>query len=134
MQWTAVNELRNSSTRCEAGGARMAMQKDSPVHLGIDNQVTVTMCNAIKDHHLKRQEEKLYTEWVAMIIGGTQSPLHRKSQSKRPWELTSNGDLWKSIEEAIITKGPKTVKVSKVKGHATDEMVKEGKVKEEEKK
>ena len=30
MQWAAFNELRNSSTRCEAGGARMAIQKDGP--------------------------------------------------------------------------------------------------------
>ena len=58
MQWAAFNELRNSSTRCEAGGARMAIQKDGPVHIGIDNQTTVVMCTAITERQSKRQRPR----------------------------------------------------------------------------
>jgi hypothetical protein len=67
------------------------------------------------------------------MLGGKVSSLHRKSVSKRPWTLVTNGDLWRSLEEAMIAKGPGAFKVSKVKGHATDEMVSAGKVKEEDK-
>ena len=52
-------------------------------------------------------------------------PMQRKSASKRPWPLIKNGDLWQSIEEVVVAKGPKSVKVSKAKGHATGEMVQE---------
>ena len=133
MQWAAFNELRNSSTRCEAGGARVAIQRDGPVHVGIDNQTTVTTCADITEHHRKRMEAKLKNESGGLILGGKTSPLHRKSQSRRPWSLVKNGDLWQSIEEAVLAKGPRSVRVTKVKGHATDEMVNEGRVKPEDK-
>ena len=111
----------------------MAIQNDGPVHTGIDNQATVTMCNDIIHHQMKRNETSLFNEQGAMIVGGSTSHLHRKSINKRPWDLVKNGDLWGSIEEAIKEKGPQTVKITKVKGHATDEMVAEGKVREEDK-
>ena len=101
MLWTSYNELSNSSTRCEAGGARMAIQCDGPVHTGIDNQTTVTMCNNIVEHQTKRRDVKIFTEQGAMIIGGMTSHLHRRSMNKRPWALVKNGDLWESIEDAV---------------------------------
>ena len=111
----------------------MAIQKDGPVHIGIDNQTTVAMCTAITEHQSKRQRAKLRNEWGGMIIGGTTPPLQKSLQSRRPWALTKNGDLWESIEEAIKIKGPESVKVAKVKGHATEEMVEEGKCKAKDK-
>ena len=83
----------------------MAIQKDGPVHLGIDTQTTVAMCTAITEHQRKRQQVKLRIEWGGMIIGGTTSPLQKSSQSRRPWALSKNGDLWGSIEETIKIKG-----------------------------
>ena len=111
----------------------MAIQYDGPVHTGIDNQATVTMCNNIIEHQTKRKEATLVNEQGAMIIGGKTSHLHNKSMSKRPWALEKNGDLWESIEEAIKEKGPRSVKITKVKGHATNEMVEEGKVRRQDK-
>ena len=111
----------------------MAIQCDGPVHSGIDNQATVTMCNDITDHQRKRKEVRLENEQGAMIIGGMTSHLHRRSLSKRPWALTKNGDLWESIEDAVEEKGPNSVKVTKVKGHATNEMVAEGTVRKQDK-
>ena len=84
MQLAAYSELRNSSTRCEAGGARIAIQKDGPVHIGIDSQTTVTMCTAITEHQMRRQRAKLRNEWGGMILGGTTTPLQKSSQSRRP--------------------------------------------------
>ena len=83
----------------------MAIQCDGPVHSGIDNQTTVTMCNNIIERQIRRKEVSLVNEQGAMIIGGTTSHLHKRSMSRRPWDLVKNGDLWESIEEAIEEKG-----------------------------
>ena len=133
MQWAAFNELRNSSTRCELGGARMAMQRDGPVHIGIDNQATVTAVNEIAEHQIRRKNTKLVNEKGGLIIGGETTRYHSISRSKRPWSLVKNGDLQQSIEEGVIQKGEGSLKASKVKGHATEEMVEEGKVRRKDK-
>ena len=44
-----------------------------------------------------------------------------------------NGDLWKFFATSTLSKGPKAVAMSKVKGHATKEMVDEGIVEAEHK-
>ena len=44
-----------------------------------------------------------------------------------------DGDLWEQFQKTVEAKGPKWVKLRKVKGHATDEMVDEGKVEGHEK-
>ena len=111
----------------------MAIQYDGPAHIGIDNQATVTMCNKIIEHLTQREKARFVNEEGAMVIGGKTSHLHKRSINKRPWALEKNGDLWQSIEEAVEEKGPKSVKVTKVKGHATSEMVVEGLVKEKDK-
>ena len=41
-----------------------------------------------------------------------------------------DGDLWEVFTELVRTRGPQTVFITKVKGHATQEMVDEGKVQE----
>ena len=111
----------------------MAIQSEGPVHTGIDNLTTVNMGNNIIDHQRKRKEVTLINREGATIIGGRTSHLHRKSMNKKTWALTKNGDLWQSIEEAVEAKGPKNVKLSKVKGHGTNEMVEEGKVEKKDK-
>ena len=45
-----------------------------------------------------------------------------------------DGDLWELFAEVVSQRGPWSVTITKVKGHATQEMVDEGKVEEEEKK
>ena len=39
-----------------------------------------------------------------------------------------DGDLWEAFTNIVLRRGPETVTLTKVKGHATDEMVAEGKV------
>ena len=39
-----------------------------------------------------------------------------------------NGDLWEVFANIVRRRGPESVTISKVKGHATDEMVEEGRV------
>ena len=66
-------------------------------------------------------------------MGGSTTQYHRPSQRKKPWSLVKNGDLCQSIEEVAIAKGPNTIKASKVKGHATEEMIEAGIVRREDK-
>ena len=101
----------------------MAMQRNRPVHIGIDNQATVTAVNEIAEHQIGRKNTKLVNEKGGIIIGGETKKYHRISKRKRPWSLVKNGDLQESIEEGIIQKGEGSMKASKVKGHATEEMV-----------
>ena len=111
----------------------MAMQKDGPVHAAIDNKATVLAVTEITEHQNIRSKTKLTNSKGGLIVGGNTTQYHRPSQSKRPWSLVKNGDLCQSIEEAAIAKGPKTVEASKVKGHATEEMVEAGIVRREDK-
>ena len=74
MQWASFNELRSSSTRCEAGGASMALQKDGPVHVGIDNKATVTICTDITEHHKKEENTIIWKQtglpqWNSLKVG-----------------------------------------------------------------
>ena len=45
-----------------------------------------------------------------------------------------NGDIWKFFAESTLAKGPRAITLTKVKGHASQGMVDEGKVDEEQKK
>ena len=45
---------------------------------------------------------------------------------KKPWRLQTDGDLWEIVWEAIHTRGLSNQDLRKVKGHATEEDVREG--------
>eukprot|EP00973_Karenia_brevis_P039631 5473512-Karenia_brevis.AAC.1 len=36
-----------------------------------------------------------------------------------PYNLQNDGDIWQLIHEALVQRGPRSVAISKVKGHAT---------------
>ena len=52
----------------------------------------------------------------------------RKTPFKQPWKLMKDGDLWEMFAKAVEERGPGCTKISKVKGHATQEMVDAGEV------
>ena len=56
------------------------------------------------------------------------SPLHRDSPWKGAWNLVKDGDVWEHFQKAIRAKPPDAVILTKAKGHATNEMVREKKV------
>ena len=47
---------------------------------------------------------------------------------KRPWALQVDGDLWHTYWQHAKAKGTKAIKITKVKGHATSDMIKAGQV------
>jgi len=52
---------------------------------------------------------------------------------RKPFNIIPDGDLWEWFAKIVKAKGAEAVRLTKVKGHATEEMVKQGKVKEEHK-
>ena len=52
---------------------------------------------------------------------------------KKIWGLQGDGDLWQQFWQLVRARGANTVKVTKVKGHATEQQVEEGKVRTEDK-
>ena len=68
------------------------------------------------------------------ILGGRASALHKPLPFKTRWAMLKNGDLWEVFTNIVRRRGPETIAISKVKGHATDEMVDEGQVRLSDKK
>ena len=100
---------------------------------GVDNQICVDGTNEIAQHAVKKGETTLRTPSGAPMLGGSKTKLHQNSVSKKPWQLVQNGDLWSKVPTSVKAKNPKTIKLTKQKGHATQEMVDEGEVREADK-
>ena len=66
-------------------------------------------------------------------MGGETSWLHRHTPYQKNWSLMKDGDLSEAMQEAVISKGPNVVNVTKLKGHAIVDMVEIGAVRIEDK-
>ena len=89
-----------SVQRAELWGVILALQSSSAVHLRVDNLGVV--------------------RHVGRILAG--------SLGATPFELVNDGDLLFLIECMLHLRGRDTVRISKVKGHADDSMVLDGRV------
>jgi ribonuclease HI len=98
-----------SSTRAELAAGIVALQYIGPVHLGTDSQAFLSKAMMLRDMAKKGKKPR------------------------RPWNTQRDGDLWEIFDTALIDKNPLSFKASKVKGHATDDMVKEQKVRQADK-
>ena len=90
--------------RREYWGVILALQAFMPIHLGIDNK---NVCNSLG---------RIIADW-----------------SGSPFSLCTDGDLLHCIISMVLYRSASSVRVSKVKGHATEAMVVEGKVRKEDK-
>ena len=88
--------------RAELSGVILALQASCGAHLGVDN------LNVVR--HVGR-----------LLDGGP---------SGRPFEIVKDGDLLCLIDRMLMLRGLDTVKVTKVKGHANDGMVLDGRVRD----
>ena len=91
-----------SVQRAELWGVILALQASCGVHLGVDN------LNVVR--HVGR-----------LLDGGL---------GARPFEIVKDGDLLCLIDRMLQLRGLDTVKISKVKGHADDGMVLDGRVRD----
>ena len=93
-----------SSTRLEIAGAIVAFAANGPIHLGTDSKSFLTKALTIHMH------------------------INHHTLPKRPWALQKDGDLWKLYYQHVHAKGTIAINLSKVKGHATQQMVDDGTV------
>ena len=91
-----------SVQRAELWGVILALQASCGVHLGVDN------LNVVR--HVGR-----------LLDGGPRA---------RPFEIVKDGDLLCLVHRMLQLRGLDTVKISKVKGHADDGMVLDGRVRD----
>ena len=91
-----------SVQRAELWGVILALQASCGVHLGVDNLNVVRHVNRLLDGNLGAQ----------------------------PFEVVQDGDLLCLIHRMLQLRGLDTVKVTKVKGHADECMVLEGRVRD----
>ena len=86
--------------RAELWGVILALQSSSAVHVGVDNLGVV--------------------RHVGKLLDGSPSSI--------PLELVTDGDLLALIRRMILLRGRDTVRITKVKGHADESMVADGRV------
>ena len=130
MLWNAFNTRLNSSTRCELGAAILALLSPLTLNIGVDNATVVTRGNEIIDHLRKQEAVERKDAKGIKKLGGTLSVLHRPTPYKQGWPQMRDGDLWEVFADLVRQRGPHTVSITKVKGHATKEMVSQGNVQE----
>ena len=94
----------------ELAAAIIAVAGPGPVHIGTDSQSFMTKAKAV---------QQLVRDCL---------------MSQRPWGVQKDGDLWAMLHRYLQAKGAHAVAFSKVKGHATDSDVMEGKVRADDKK
>ena len=95
-----VPAVMQTVQRAEFWGAIVAMQAYWPFHLGIDN----------------------------LNVAGTVGRLLDNDCLVKPLPLVKDGDLVALVQYMISTRGRETVRVTKVKGHAEDSDVQQGRV------
>ena len=87
----------SSSTRAEAVSGLVAINAPGAVHIGTDSEVFAIRLQGILDKP---------------------TDMHR-----RPWLLLKDGDVWQAIHASVTCKGAQAIRVTWVKGHATQEHI-----------
>jgi ribonuclease HI len=99
---TSIGGYAGSSTRTELAAGILAVCSHGPVHIGSDSLAFVTKANLLLQ--LLQQGHKPHKNWL----------------------LASDGDLWHQFQRVATAKGPASIKITWVKGHATEQHVQEG--------
>ena len=101
---TSLPGFGSSSTRDEIAAGIIALASSIPVNIGSDSQAFIDKGNAVI--RLARQ----------------------KMQPKKPWGSPKDGDLWSIFHKFVLHRGWGSVRLTKVKGHSTEEQVRKGQV------
>ena len=97
------------------------------MHVGIDNKAVVDRANSLLDlasHLCKQRDDEEVIRSNACITFDIARKLNKPERLH--WRMQKDGDVWQAIWRAILAKGPHAIKVSKVKGHATEQHVRDG--------
>ena len=93
---THIGGYSSSSTRTELAAGTVALVSHRPVHLGSDSEAFVNKGQTIVERALQGLPTNIC------------------------WQTTSDGDLWYYFEQAVLAKGPRSLKLTWVKGYAND--------------
>ena len=119
----------NSSTRSEAHGLLVGLCTKGPVHTGIDNKAVVDRACCLITLATNLCKERDDTEAMMRRIGlAFENARRLRKPETKHWQMQKDGDVWCAIWRSIISKGPKAIKVAKVKGHASNDDVTDGRV------
>ena len=100
--YTCVGGFSGHSTHTELAAGIIAMCAYGPVHIGSASKAFVDAGS----------------EYLRQIAKG--------KKPRKPWKTVSDGDLWEHFWLAASAKGTKSIRLSWVKGHATQEHVDKG--------
>ena len=100
--YTKIGGYGGSSTRTELAAGIIAVCAHGPVHIGSDSKAFVDTANVILQDITKGRKPH------------------------KPWKLVSDGDLWDHFHQAVISKGVESLKITWVKGHATQDHIDKG--------
>ena len=109
--WGAMKGQRSSSTRMEIAGLVNAMTRAAPLHIALDSASAIA------------KAKRLQQEAVVRCMPSTTQWWNLKNPYHRPWGLQSDGDLWKLYWHGLMERGPLSIVITKVKGHATMKQV-----------
>ena len=112
--WANMAGQHAHSTWTEIAAVLIAMLRPVPLHLGSDSQAMIDKANFLMDEAALWQLRMATNHWNA------------RNPCKKPWSLQRDGDLWEKIWEASLLRGPRMLKLTKVKGHATIKNIVEG--------
>ena len=109
--YTRIGGFTGSSTRTELAAGIIAICAHGPVHIGSDSEVFVNAANAFLN------------EIKIEAANGNLEKLRKQKTSKHKWKLMHDGDLWEHFYRAVVCKGPNAVRLTWVKGHATQDHI-----------
>jgi ribonuclease HI len=102
--FTKIGGYGGSSTRTELAGGIIAMFAEGPVHIGSDSEAFVDKATAL----------------INLISKGGDPQQHR------PWSMCQDGDLWAHFCKCVLAKGPQSIRLTWVKGHAKQHHIDKG--------
>ena len=114
LMWGNMSGQESHSTRTELAAVLIAMLRPIPLHIASDSQAMIDKANMLIDAAILWQLRTSTDDWTTANPCG------------RPWGLQKDGDLWERFWAASLLRGPRTLKLTKVKGHTTTKDVQSG--------
>ena len=121
MMWGNMTGQHAHSTRTELAAVLVAMLRPIPLHLASDSQAMIDKANILMNQAILWQLRVGTEHWTTANPCG------------RAWGLQKDGDLWERFWAASLLRGPRTLKLTKVKAHCGTKEIENGIITLEEK-
>ena len=112
--WGNMTGQHSHSTRTELAAVLVAMLRPIPLHIASDSQAMIDKANFLMDQAVLWQLRMGSEHWTTV------------NPCKKAWGLQKDGDLWERFWAASLLRGPRTLRLTKVKAHCGMKQVEEG--------